>query len=718
MATEKTEHTNTVTEVDSEHEAPEVDPVSKWLPGYAKRFPFVGALSLLCIVALACIALGVLIGSNGTSTSKWPQKIGPNVVLAMINALSSLALAVAVGEGVAIAWWRHAMKGSTVSELHHQWELSTGVFKLLWKPRSVMTSNIALAVLATQITLLNSIFYQRATSTYSGPDPPRQLSAIGIGAEEFPATGYVVSNTSFGAQTSCACFMIGDSFTPVVNTWETSNGFFQGYNELFRYTEHELLHRSDSFEYCRGVCYSSFEAIGFEIDCQDQTNHTDIAIPAINAYESKGDPSAWTNLPIFNSSFALEYASDSTNYSQIVLNLQYFQSDDPYNPKSTSCPGTVYQKQCSLRPAMISYPVKVTNFTNEHVINGVSLAVQMTDHDDPIMNMNMAPPMYDPALKQAEGYKVIKYLYPQDSHAIRSLTALGGIANAFSQFLSSTAAITYTGDNEWSLDQKGTLAQTMMYGPPNMGSCDCSFRNEALDTIIQSINQLTFLTATGMIDPTPFKGLPRKKTGFPSTMPSAQITAVDSNTTTTFRATSGTATQETDVVHYRTHYVYAGLAFGITILCIILVIPSFWHYGELGRRVTLGPVEIASAFGAPVLIDDSHVDEGTTAPRKENIDTLLKHIGDRKIVYGFVDIHKQDNAQQMHLASSPTSPRPDEGTTQSPGIQSPMMSPALSQGESGGVSKMQKRRSVRLAMGAPENVRPTSQVVPMHSPRL
>ena len=221
-----------------------------------------------------------------------------------------------------------------------------------------------------------------------------------------------------------------------------------------------------------------------------------------------------------------------------------------------------------------------------------------------------------------------------------------------------------------------------------------------------------------MIDPTPFKGLPRKKTGFPSTMPSAQITAVDSNTTTTFRATSGTATQETDVVHYRTHYVYAGLAFGITILCIILVIPSFWHYGELGRRVTLGPVEIASAFGAPVLVDDSHVDEGTTAPRKENIDTLLKHIGDRKIVYGFVDIHKQDNAQQMHLASTPTSPRPDEGTTQSPGIQTPMMSPALSQGESGGVSKMQKRRSVRLAMGAPENVRPTSQVVPMHSPRL
>lgn len=51
----------------------------------------------------------------------------PNVVLSMINAMSSLALTVAVSEGVAIAWWRHAMQGSTVAQLHHQWQLSSGL---------------------------------------------------------------------------------------------------------------------------------------------------------------------------------------------------------------------------------------------------------------------------------------------------------------------------------------------------------------------------------------------------------------------------------------------------------------------------------------------------------------------------------------------------------------------------------------------------------------
>jgi len=511
--------------------------------------------------------------------------------------------------------------------------------------------------------------------------------------------------------------MIGDSFTPVVNTWETSNGFFSSYNELFRFSKQDILHRSGSLEYCSGVCYSHMEAIGFEIDCVDMTNHTDIAIPAIAAYNADSDPSAWTDLPIFNSSFGLEYASETRNYSQIILDLQYFQSDDPYSPKSDTCPGTVFKKQCSLRPAIISYPLKVTNFTNEHVINGVSLDTQNSINDDPDLNKNAPLPKYNTTLKQAEGFSVVEYLYPQDNHTIRSLTALGGIANAFSQFLSSSAAITYESDGSWSLKQVGTLAQTMMYGPPNMGSCDCSFRNEALDSIIASINQLTFLVATGMVDTAPFKGLPRGKEAFPSELPSATVVAVDSNTTTAFRALSAPSVQLTDVVHYRTHYVYAGLAFGITIFCILLVIPSYWQYGELGRRVTLGPVEIASAFGAPILVDAARAEA-----RNENIDTLIKHIGDRKIVYGFVDVDGDgvvDNYQEMHIqgSSQPGLPgTPGLGITSS-GAQSPMLSPTLSQ-SGRQMSNVQKRRSVRLAMGAPEMVRPTSQVFPQRSPKM
>jgi len=522
----------------------------------------------------------------------------------------------------------------------------------------------------------------------------------------------------------------------VVNSWETSNGFFAGYNELFRFSKQTLPAGNGDLQYCDGICYATFDTIGFEIDCVDQTNHTDIAIPAIAAYESGGNSSAWTNLPIFNSSFGLEYATQDRNYSQITLNLQYFQSDDPYNPKSTTCPGNVFNKQCTLRPATVRYPIQVTNFTNSHIINGLSLASpNAKTMNAQTMNSAPTPPAYSSALKQAEGFQVINYLYPNDNHTIRSLTALGGIASAMSQFLSSTATITYTGDDDWSLTQVGTLSQTMMYGPPNMGSCDCSFKNEALDTIISSINQLAFLTATGLVDTTPFRGLPQTGKPFPNTLPQALVVGVDHNDTTTFRAAPNTATQVADVVHYKTHYLFAGLAFGITIICVLLVIPSFWQYGELGRRVTLGPMEIASAFGAPILVDNAHQQDADSGPAKSDINNLIKKIGDRKIVYGFVDVDEdgmghqemhleqqhQQQQQQQHQQSvhnnnnSPIVP-PSPHIAQSPimPITSPPTSPALTQfnteteTES---SRMQKRKSVRLAMGRPESVRPTSSVI-------
>lgn len=719
---EKSVADTTVSEVNSE-ESHDLKPISKWSPGYYNRIPYFGVIGLSTIFILSCASLGVLIGSNHVSTSTWSQTVAPNILLSIFQALGSIGLALAMTEGVAIAWWRIAMKGATVERLHKQWDLSTGIIEALFlRPKSVFTSSIALAVLATQITILNGILYQAATSTYTAPDPPKSVSALAIAAQDFPTTGYVVSNSSFAAQTSCECFMIGDSFTPVVNNWQTANGFFSGYNELFRFSDDKAPVASKSLEYCNGICLGSFEAIGFEIDCTQSQGHQDIAIAAIDAYNANGNASAWTNLPIFNSSFALEYTTAERNYSQISIDLQFFQSDNPYDPSPKSCPGTVFKKQCSLRPAIISYPVKVTNFTNEHIINGVQLmSPNVTSPNDQMLNDEMPPPQYNSQLKQADGFSVVRYLYTQDTHEIRSLTQLGGIANAISQVLSSTAAITYTGvDESWSLDLMGTLAGRMMYGPPNMGSCDCSFKSNTLDIIIASINQLTFLTATGMVDNSGFRGLPKDKKPFPSTLPSAPIIAVDRNYTATFAAAPAEATQLTEVVHYKSNFIFVGFAFGITVLCILLVLPAFWHYGELGRRVTLNPVEIGSAFGAPILVDNSHLH--AAEPGSEGIDSLIKRIGKREIVYGFVDVeHDREDTmrQEMHLRN--TDNNPDESLDQSrtavrsPTVtmESPLPSPVLDQEGRRPTPTMQKRRSVRLAMAPPERVRPVSEVFPL-----
>ena len=524
-------------------------------------------------------------------------------------------------------------------------------------------------------------FYFRKPPALTFPlDHPKGIQTMAIAATEFPSTGFVVSNNSAAGQSSCGCFMIGDAFTPVVNSWESENGFYKDYNDWFRSNSNDkkrwsnkiqkpTLQQQVAIQHCDGMCYANLEAIGFEITCDQDVINSDIAVAPIKAFERNGNGSSgnsedWT-ATIFNSSFSLAYPDSNLglNTTAIVMNLNYFQSDNPYNPSDSNCAGRVFIKKCVFRPAMVTYPVKIMNYSNPHIINGVGLQSRIPGVDPGAM-MDLGPPAYKRELRQAEGFKVGKYININDRREVGSLTSLGGLASAMEQFLGAEATITYNGllkeSSVWALKQQGTLAQTMMYGPPNMGSCDCSFRDASLDTIIESVNELTFLASIAMIDNSTFSG---RKVVLDE---SATIVGVGKNDSTSFRSLDWTM-QITDVVFYRTNFWFAGFAVLSTVVCVCLVIPSYWKYGELGREVTLGPIEVASAFRAPMLTEG----RANAAEAGGDIKELIKDVGHRKVMYGFVD--EREDHQEDHL------PR-------------------------------RSRNSVRLAMSAPDTVRPASGV--------
>ena len=663
-----------------------------WQPGYAERFPIIGVASL-CFVLLATVSsAAVLIGSNNVSSTRWPKLIAPNVCLQILNALSNIMLAAAIAQGIAIAWWRKASKGATVADLHRSWEFSTGIRKIAIRVWAF--DSVALAALAAYFAIIHGTLFQRAAGTYISQAPATIVPVVAAAATEFPKTGFVVSNQTFGAQAQCGCFMIGDAYSPVVNVWQTSNGFFSGYNDWFRTAKKKSLldkveQQSIRKQHCDGTCYADVEAIGFEIDCTTNNGHENIAAAPIAAYEAagngtSGDSSAWSNIPIFNSSFLMVYPETTSETAYIEMKLHYFQSDDPNNAQDASCPGRVVDTTCRLHPALVSYPVKVMNYTNAHIVNGVSLGLMASASESndaqAIYDFNSTIPVknvmkYDPTQKQAEGFGVVQRLNVSDSHQIGASTALGGIANALHLALSSSATISYTPemrstDASWSLDQQGTFAQTMMYGPPNMGSCDCSFRSEALDIVIQSINQLMFLTSIGMIDHDNFQ-YKTVKAGEEVT-----IRGVGTDSTASFRTLPNTK-QIRDVVFYTSNYTYMGLAIASAIICILLVVPSFWRYGELGRNVTLGPIEVANAFHAPLLTEGrQHAKE-----RGGDIKALIDEVGHKQVQYGFVE----------------------EVSAPSPGLS----------------GRMQRTKSVRLEIAEPTRVRPvsTAWTSPPNSPR-
>ena len=104
----------------------------------------------------------------------------------------------------------------------------------------------------------------------------------------------------------------------------------------------------------------------------------------------------------------------------------------------------------------------------------------------------------------------------------------------------------------------------VMYEPKwtsSVGSCDCSFRDESLDTLVKLINQLTFMTAVGMIDNNTFAGRKVRPEG------TATIVGVSQHASTAFRTLRGTM-QVTDVVYYQTYYWSTGSATLSTLVCI------------------------------------------------------------------------------------------------------------------------------------------------------
>jgi hypothetical protein len=89
------------------------------------------------------------------------------------------------------------------------------------------------------------------------------------------------------------------------------------------------------------------------------------------------------------------------------------------------------------------------------------------------------------------------------------------------------------------------------------------------------------------------------------------------------------AVQVVDTIRYRSVWGFMFAAIALMLACVLCVLPSYWRFWELGRKVTLGPIEISSAFQAPVLAHPGLASGG-------EVDILLKEVGNRRIRYGEV----------------------------------------------------------------------------------
>lgn len=297
------------------------------------------------------------------------------------------------------------------------------------------------------------------------------------------------------------------------------------------------------------------------------------------------------------------WANSTKKYSSIFANMVWFSADTPTGGEPTGdCTGTRNSQTMEIRPALLDIDFTYEDFSKLNPTGGTAATYNIGNRLGlcDICSSTTPNVQFNEAMNQLHPFKLKRYLdYPEDDGRMGGNTTMGGVFLALQSYLGASANITYniTGKS-WKMSQQGTLQlqQAARDGwDVTPGSCHYDYSGNTYLVVIMAVNSLGFVYTNGAA----------------------------------FLASSSyniTATQNAVGVHYRINFAFMGAAVASMVLCALLVLPTYWKFWELGRPVSLAPVEIANAFRAPVL-DSSKASNAM-------VDELLSEVGDRKVMFG------------------------------------------------------------------------------------
>ena len=328
------------------------------------------------------------------------------------------------------------------------------------------------------------------------------------------------------------------------------------------------------FAGCKDTCNGYVEAGGLSARCNTTTG------PVF--YNIGGE--AGSSAAPFSASFSLQQRSENTS-SRLILNVAY-------TDNSGACTGTRTERTCSLAPATLRYPVKLVGDVvtlGDALLNGSTTSFQPPGS---INNTFM------------------------DGGGDYSSWTLGGLYVAASTLFNSNATYTFGGG----IGTYPTLPDTLS--------------NQFLDLSPDSFNGVkTSSNVTVAIgcnlnwtDPTPHILSELNSMAFMLSLSAA--THPYRNTSAPPVAQRLTMMQTSDVNVYRSEYRFLVASTILTTAFVLLIAPTFFGWWELGRRVTLNPIETAKAFDAELL-------RGVSS--NAELSALVSSIGGRRLRLGEVE---------------------------------------------------------------------------------
>ncbi|OAP57429.1 hypothetical protein AYL99_08167 [Fonsecaea erecta] len=569
-------------------------PAEQWQPGFRKRFPWVGFGCLVMVVVFSIVAIVVLKESNDRPVSSWPQKMAPNVVLSVCNSGASVCIAIAVAQGIAVSWWRRALKGATIADLHNTWAFGSSIASVVL---NVKYFNIAaLAAIVTKLTIIDGILFQRSTSTYLKLGPEHPVNITTFPTPQLPVTAMLNAAANDTR-------ILNYAFTGDIISWANS-AYAQPY-------------QPNGFTECDGICNLTVLAPGYIATCLDdhvQTQRVDL-IGEAAAHVGPNKTHATVETEVFSLSFNTTFPTAAKNYTWIGLNLTYYYEDDEATKTpSQMCPVKIKTKQCELREAMLKYPLylELANSTTSEANDTTSQTnVYFGTIDPDFGTLIPATDYFDYSKGQIPGFEFQWWISNATSWRPTSLgeTRTGGFTRALSDRYKATASLITMSDDKdynWYLSTTGQFSGTEEESDSTQG-CPYTYPDPMTDLMV-GLNTLTFLTAEDLWN-----------------RPGYVDTEVDWDVWSNASRVYVEATQRKPQVYYQTKYGWMFGALASTLVCVLLVLPSYWGFWELGRKVTLNPIEVANAFQAPAF--------APAHPRSGLADDIVKVTGERVVRY-------------------------------------------------------------------------------------
>ena len=177
------------------------------------------------------------------------------------------------------------------------------------------------------------------------------------------------------------------------------------------------------------------------------------------------------------------------------------------------------------------------------------------------------PGVYNQTIQQQNGYEVLHYIQIQEDHTTMGdpqSPNLTGVQLNLDRYLGGKAHISAAPEG-FDVSQQGN-AQQYLTSLPDMTHCSYKYMDPMtadiewkVPSVIAKINQMMFAIATDISREDPNNDYGQSK--------------------------NYTATMYRDSIHYVSYFPYVWGAVASTLSCVLLVLPVYWGFWELGRKV-------------------------------------------------------------------------------------------------------------------------------------